>query len=670
MAEQYQSFQGKEPNIEVDLFIKKAAQEETVRAAKTAELQRGLQLGIQGYEAYSQGQLRNKQGALIEAQTAAIEQKTAGGGADPQEVLKNKQAEQKLGDMSIFEQLSGIVKDYAGGNRALDINSTFSNPALGGTFARNKDQSLALLEQARQAGLAPEVYDSQVKPLFAEKAQEQEIERKAYDAKLDAASSNKQQDEVLNANAILSPNLKKIPGAKPEDFGFAPRSRLSIGADNRVELRKDGRYEEAGASGEARDDNVMYYKKDGTIVGMGLPDERRKDLDTMQRHQALNPNLYGPSQIGGVTEDQALGQRRSVDTSGNFAGGLAGRATVDLAPTANTIEGRAQRALESADAGINKILGGSPTASAVDTIKRGIQEGKKLSNKNINTATSFQPTTVPLPANTAYITKASFNPEETMKASVGSIQYAKDHLSNVLSGADVEINLPEKYIARPPRKGQTEPYIIEPEIVERIKNDPMYKGLPAKVLGMIAIESGGNPAAYNKGTDAAGAMQLTEAAAIDGGIDPSLSNRLNQEQNVKGGTAYLQRIGADIARTYANKAKELQKNSLALGAFTSSTGQIQKLDPRAELLAYNGGASYVKAAIRAGKVSWNEMEQYIRDVKHTAAEEENIGYANKVIAASLLFIEGGNTSDEAYVNELLQTGIITATPKKPAGTYV
>lgn len=670
MAEQYQSFQGREPTIDVDLFIKKAAQEETVRAAKTAELQRGMQLGIQAYDAYTSGELKQAQTGLAEAQTAATEQKTAGGGADPQEVLKNQEAQKKIDAGKVISEFGGMLDSALGGNQ-LDVNSAAASSAFLQAGMQRPDEAMAQLEKASQLGLLdPQITKSVGQQLLAVKKAEQAMALEQAKAVQAQQADAKMQDSVLQATGILAPQITKIPGAKPSDYGFTPRSRLhKIGDDNRVVIGKDGRYEKAADKGEPKDDNVMYYKKDGTIVGMGLPDDRRKDLETLQSHQALNPKLYGPTTVGGMTEAD-LAQKQPVDTSNNTAMGLAARSAtaVDTGPvTANTIEGRAQAAIKAADAGINKLLSESPTNSAKEAILRGKKLGQDIANKARNTAASFQPTTVPLPQNTAYITRASFNPGEVMKSNVGSIQYAKDHLASIIPGADVEVNLPEKYITR---KGTADSVVIEPKIIERIKNDPLYKGLPAKVLGMIAIESGGNPAAYNKGTGAAGAMQLLPGAAIDGGIDPSLETRLNPEENIKGGTAYLQRIGADIAATYTKKVKELQQNSLALGAFASRNGHIQKLDPRVELLAYNGGASYVKAAIRAGKLSWEEIEQHIRDVKHTAAEEENIGYANKVIAASLFFIEGGNTSDEAYVNELRHSGIITVNPKKPAGTYV
>lgn len=697
MAEQYGSFQGREPNIDVNLFVNALTQGIAAGNAQKTPLQAGIEGAIEGAQTgvkIAQGIQQIQQSrATTEAIEIQNQEATAEGVPEArrqQEIAKGREAEaggdltkqaaqaqaaQKLSQLTTLKQITDLVAQAAGGNTAIDLNSVLGNPAVAqlGTDKDYRAQVLGAYAQANQLGrLDPAIYKSGVDTIFAAADLEKKAEQKAYQENLRIAAGAKASDDTIRADASFADVKRSHPNTKWQNTELVSEESLNLDPNTGRPVEGKNGYFKPNPSGKKYDPerNALIETDPETgaikVLKRGMPSIYKEQLFNLKNGQAL-ADAYQQSTVGGVTKDELLKGNR-VDTGPVNSTGLAGMQPVDTSPiTPANMQRQAEQAVLSAEEGIRTIINESPTNSVKESIKRGIREGQGTANRTKNVVTSFQPTTVPLARNDARVTSVSFNPGEVMKGSVGSIQYAKEHLSNLVGGADVEINLPEQYAYRPanPSKGYNESYIIDPGTVKRIKEDPAYKGLPAKILGMIAIESGGRADAYNKTTGAAGAMQLLPGAAIDGGIDPSLSNRLNQEQNIKGGTAYLNRIGRDIAGTYTRKMKELQQNSIDLGAFASNTGQMAKLDPRAELLAYNGGASYVKAAIRAGKIEWDDMVQYIRDVKSTPAEEENIGYANKVVAASLLFIEGGNTSDEAYMNELLSNGILSIKPIKP-----
>lgn len=187
--------------------------------------------------------------------------------------------------------------------------------------------------------------------------------------------------------------------------------------------------------------------------------------------------------------------------------------------------------------------------------------------------------------------------------------------------------------------------------VDRVNKLPGMENASPLHKGLIAVESAGRNV-INKTTGAMGVGQVTEGAAIDAakyakeseGVDLNPNDLMNPEQNIK------------LAKAYVDKNYNMIKRKLS----TTMASQIpSNIDPRMVLAAYNGGYEWIRRGIDKGNIGWEDMKEYIKDVKKPTASKENLEYVDKVIAASLMFMKGGNLADELWLKELNNFGIVS-----------
>lgn len=202
-----------------------------------------------------------------------------------------------------------------------------------------------------------------------------------------------------------------------------------------------------------------------------------------------------------------------------------------------------------------------------------------------------------------------------------------DERASALLGTASKVN----FIAAPPK----------PEIVGKINSIPALQGYNPLIKGMVAVESAGNPFAVSE-AGAGGLMQLMPGTAAEMGL--SDSERFDAEKNVEAGAGYLQKQMASIS-------KQLQRES-------DKTGLPIAFDIRFPLAAYNGGLKHVLAGISKGYTTWEEMKPYLASVKSPKNAKQNLEYPDKVLAATLAFMQGGNQADDDIMKQFLNHGIV------------
>jgi hypothetical protein len=132
-------------------------------------------------------------------------------------------------------------------------------------------------------------------------------------------------------------------------------------------------------------------------------------------------------------------------------------------------------------------------------------------------------------------------------------------------------------------------------------------------------------------------------------------DRFNPDKEIPATADYLKKQYNQI-----NTALQVQYNKQGISATPDPRTVVSTM-----LSAYNGGAKDVVNAIRAGNTSWDGISAYLKKVKSPAASEENLGYVDKVINASIPFIKGGNTGDDQYLRLLQGMGIMNVLPPAP-----
>jgi soluble lytic murein transglycosylase-like protein len=180
-------------------------------------------------------------------------------------------------------------------------------------------------------------------------------------------------------------------------------------------------------------------------------------------------------------------------------------------------------------------------------------------------------------------------------------------------------------------------------IINQIAQMPELEGYSPLIKGMVAIESRGNPFAVSP-AGAGGLMQLMPGTAGEMGLEGQ--EVFDANKNVAAGAAYFQK-----------QVNAIQK-SLAIE--TDKTGLPIALDLRFALAAYNGGLRHVKNGIAAGNYTWPEMKEYLKAVKGPRAAKENTEYPDKVMAATIAFMKGGNLVDDGIMKHLITHGMVSA----------
>lgn len=204
------------------------------------------------------------------------------------------------------------------------------------------------------------------------------------------------------------------------------------------------------------------------------------------------------------------------------------------------------------------------------------------------------------------------------------------HAANLLGVSSAKVNVE----APPPTSS----------VIQRVAGIKELEGYSPLIKGMAAIESAGNPFAYNRKSGASGLMQLTDGAQQD----EKLTEPFNAQKNVAAGADFLQK-----------RVTELSK---ALTVASGQQGVPIQPDLRMVLAAYNGGQKQVLNGIAKGYTTWDQMKGYLASVKSPNAAAENLSYPDKVIAATIPFMSGGNLADDNLMKQFLSSGIVEINP--------
>lgn len=251
---------------------------------------------------------------------------------------------------------------------------------------------------------------------------------------------------------------------------------------------------------------------------------------------------------------------------------------------------------------------------------------------------SNTPQNIPITPGTPRMTQEVEPSIVNSKADIGN------RLSGVLGGAQVNV-----MFEMPDDKYMQSIY----KSVNRINSLPGLDAKPAIFKGLIAVESRG----YTNAVSPAGAKGLTQLMPTTAD-EVDVDNPLDPEENIRGGYEYLEKkykeVDNALSKALAEQSIPQKVDPRLILASLYEDGTVDKF----ALASYNGGFKAIKNGIAKGITTWDEMKEYLATVKNPKAFEETSAYVDKVLAASIPFIKGGNASDEDYVQTLNGFGII------------
>jgi hypothetical protein len=655
MAEQYSSFQGREPNIDINLYPNAMnqgiaagnAQKSVVSSVVQGAVQ-GVQTGMGIVQGFQQIQKNANELAISsdpQVQQAEKDTRIAAGAqaalkteiltnnrklAEEAEIanltLQKEQSETKLSDIYAEKGINaafGMIGSLPDANAQTALANTILQ-SNGGLFSRNNQFALQTLEQMKKYA-SPEVYKQTFDGVSAVQQQKMMMARMADDEKRKAIYAAKTEEEFTGSiNTVRAQGtLKNIP---IEDFNV---DAVEVNDEATVTRQADGtlmmdpltrmpvKHAPDNPAAVGKSFIVSHYNEIASTIDDKRYVELSKALDKAKIGAAARPEW------GSNTRKQAQ-PGNPADINTDRAGLAAG---VPLPGTPSTGTTPADKASARYQA-----LGPNPT---FETLRQ--QSAARVRNSAVTKANDLTlPTDTPVPSNVLPITSPTPVQIDPVGAgaSIGTLQFNQNHLKNVLGGADVTINIP------------FENSTLSRKTFEAVNSIPALKNQSALTKALVLTESGGQLNPVNKGVpDAVGLMQMRPGAAKDTGL--ALEDRTNPDKAVPAGVEYVNQKYGEITK--------------ALVAKLSGVASI-KPDPRMVLAAYNGGASWVMRAIQAGNYDWESVKKYILENKSPAAAKENIAYVDKVLSASIPFLTGGNASDEAYLRELNAYDIITITP--------
>jgi hypothetical protein len=287
--------------------------------------------------------------------------------------------------------------------------------------------------------------------------------------------------------------------------------------------------------------------------------------------------------------------------------------------------------VKKATASSSKAYSETASIGKGDSYLTSLANGRQTAMAKSQTASAIStPQNVPTPPNVEPVTR----PVETIITN-DAPESIKSHLKGLLGTDDVEVYLPKATRN------------VSPAVMERINTYPVLEWAPALVKGIIATESGGRSDAVgtdvkdsNKGI---GLMQLIPATAKQLGLTPE--EAADPEKAVPAGIRYL--------ITLHNQTKSALEKQLR-----DAQGLPIEPDIRMILAGNNGGIGWITKGIRAGYTNWEGMMEYLNASKDPKLAAINTAYPDKVIAAAIPFLKGGNASDDAFINSLKKSGII------------
>lgn len=656
MAEQYASFQGREPNIDINLYPNAMNQGIAAGNAQKSVVSSVIQGAVQGAQTgigIVQGiqQIQSNANALAVSSDPQVQQaeKDTRIAAGAQAALKTeiltqnktlaveaevaaltRQKEEnnlKLSDIN-GEKAIGSALNTIGSLASPDEQRDLANQILmsnNGLFSRNTQLAYQTMQQMKPYA-SPEVYKQTFDGVSAFEQQKLMQARLADEEKRKAVYAEKTQEKFTDATVSVRAGLGNIPVEEinPEAVRLYDEATVSRQPDGTVlsdPVTKMPVTHAALPGTEGKSYVLTHYNKIGSTYDDKRYVDMSKQVDTFTVGASSRPEWSRN------TRPQAQpGNPADINTT---RAGLAASLPVPGTPSTGTTPADKASARYQA-------LGPNPTFESLRQ-----QSAARVRNSAVTKANDITlPTDTPIPANvkpTVSPTPVQIDPAVTGK-NFSSLEFNQNHLKNVLGGADVTINIP---FGNPTLSKKT---------FDAVNSIDAAKNQSALAKAVILTESGGNVNAVNR--DAVGAMQMRPGAAQDTGL--ALEDRTNPDKAIPAGIEYINQIAAQVERGM-NAAEKLLATELA-------NKLPIKPDLRMTISAYNGGGQDVLRAIRSGAKTWDQVDDYLRLNKSPAAYKENTDYVNRVISASIPFLTGGNASDNAYVNALKDANIITITP--------
>lgn len=522
------------------------------------------------------------------------------------------------------EQLDDLVNaktiaDLAVSQDGQAINAALQDPKLKGTLIRNSDLAIKLLGTAANApGVDQNILKSaraSYDAIEQQKARQKQLEQEAsLKAQYAVKNEEKYQDALalIEANPVLAGVISESENS-PDAYDYRklqlyPKGSVKIGANGDLELGANGI--DVATVDPLDNKDKSYVLTYGNKILDTIPDLEARDYAQKLRDYKIGKQVRGayvptskPSTVQELPADAAQAApmlNATASTNQNI---------IDMAAKRNADKfAKAQAS------------GQANTYTTLQAKGRSMVQQKAPPIDPIST-----PQNIPIPAGTPAVTQAVPTPAPTPTPTAVTTKEANVHLSSLMGGADVRLNTG---ISKSPVSYKT---------IAAVNALPALKNKSALLKGIVSIESAGNPNAVSP-AGAVGLTQLMEGAASDVGL--SAEDRTNPELNVNGGEQYYKGLEKQVAKAYADQGYSITP------------------DPRVVLAAYNGGAKYIINAISKGYVTWEDTKEYLKTVKSDKALKENLSYPDKVILASIPYIQGGNASDDAYVKSLLGFGII------------
>lgn len=643
MAETYASFQGKEPNIDVNLFVNASsqgiaagnAQKSTagaIFAGGTSAIETGLDVATK-VENLKQEQAKTQidtDEAVIAARKKQIQAEADKTAAEAEDAASaNGQLSKKMeaqARLKANEQKYNDLTNIDAVGTALDDPNTSPEQLTEllkrstGTFTRNPDEGLAALTRARSR-IDPGFYDEFKNTITAadqEKRRTNMLENQAEAARKEIEKNKSEYDEALTGLSSL-PGLHDAmqqPGYDYRAPKIYPAQGVTI-QDGKLVTQNGQVVRNTLSAGE--DKSYIMAVGDNVVESYLTPDEARQAQKWLNKYKQ-----YGTANKWPTPAQRSL-ENNVTDTTDLLApSGLARPAPVAGAKPIN------QNIVDAAKARNDNAFAQAQSNGYGGSYEALIVKGNNIARKAMVAPDYIKtPQTVPVTPGAPAITKLTPITDEGVDTPLGSVAYGAQHLSQVLGGANVTLYTT---VHKPQATKR---------VIDRINNIPVLKDKPALIKGLVAVESAGNPNARSA-AGAAGLMQFMSPAAQDMNITDD--ERYDPNKAVPAGIKYLE-------TQYDSIEKKLKS---ALGAQGTSIVP----DPRMVLAAYNGGQRDILRGIRAGKTTWEGMSEYLKSVKSPGAYKENVSYADKVIVSSIPFIKGGNASDDSWVKTLINFGII------------
>ena len=493
----------------------------------------------------------------------------------------------------------------------------FQNNSVLGTLLRNPDFGTRAIAALEAQGVNPDLINPWKQSISAVEMEKRYAAMAADKAKKEEEYRLKNAQEFSEAQAAIN----GMPGyqeyATSRGGNVDPR-RLRIYSSNTVQV--EGNELKTDVFGNPvrpaipPDGQAGYVVADGkNVIAMNLTPEEGRQYQKYLNTLRINAKVSGyPEQTSPDNASTGAGLAEGVQQNSTGIG--QNKTIIDMARDRNA-------------AVMSRMQSQGNANGYQELLKTGAQIARRTAP-----ATSYisTPQSVPVAPNTPSISQ---NVPDAPK--VNNADTAMLKLSKLLGANNVQVNIAPSA------------FTLDQESIDRINAIPAMVNQPAILKGMSYVESRGKTGAVS-GAGAIGLMQIMpNTGAVDLGLTPEELADPNK--------------AIPAAGVFLMKQYERVNNSIA-ATFKDAQGVAIKPDPRMVLAAYNGGHVALDHAIRAGAKTWDDVKQYIMTTSNKSDKNkiENVEYADKVIAASIPFVVGGNASDDSYLSTLQLYGIIDA----------